>query len=455
MADRATRFPSRSRTDKTTIILTQGDRKVIGSRKEIRRHFLIVGHGGFFNRGCEAILDTTLRLLNEWFDSPTFTVVSFDWANDRHYGKKWERVSFRNVNPERWRSPHWYLKNARQLLHLPSGDWRAIHRHLRSEYRKADAVLSVGGDNYTTDYSPFPAYFLDLLKYAREQGSRGIIWAATVGPFDDPEVRGKIVEVLKDASLITARESLTVEYLASLGITENARAVADTAFLLEPVPSPTALSYRIFEEKKFLGICASSMLWRYVSDQTDHDRTADLVSFIDWAVEELDFSVALIPHVVDIRPDAPLRRNDYVFLSQIAQRVRNRDRVVLVGPSLGAGETKYVISRCRFFVGSRTHSTISALSSGVPTISLSYSMKSRGINQDVLGNEDFLVPVGKLSLERLQEILCQVLRREDEIRGKLAETLPAVKEMAEKNVQYIGELLGVGPCEKWRAGHGT
>jgi colanic acid/amylovoran biosynthesis protein len=172
------------------------------------------------------------------------------------------------------------------------------------------------------------------------------------------------------------------------------------------------------------------------------------VDFIDWVVGEFGFNVVLIPHVVDARPTAKLDRNDHLFLSQIAQRARNRDRVVLADAFLRAGEMKYLISRCRFFIGSRTHSTISALSSGVPTISLSYSMKSRGINQDVLGNQDFLLPVDGLSLERLQHMFRQVMAREEEIKATLRNRIPAVKDMARKNAKCLGELLGVDVPEK-------
>jgi polysaccharide pyruvyl transferase WcaK-like protein len=325
-----------------------------------------------------------------------------------------------------------------------------MHEHLRREYRKADAVLSVGGDNYTTDYSPFPGYYLDILKYAREQGSKGVIWAASVGPFRDIEVRRKVVEVLKDTPLITARESLSVEYLTSLGIVENVRPVADPAFLLEPSASPAALSYRIEEDKGWLGISASSMLWRYVSDGIEKDLSEALVKFIDWVVEAVGFNVVLVPHVVDTRAIAELDRNDYLFLGQIARRTKRHDRVVLVDASLTATEMKYLISRCRFFIGSRTHSTISALSSGVPTLSLSYSMKSRGINRDVLGSEDFVLSARQLSLESLQQVFQNLMAREEEIRLTLRNRVPIVKASARRNAQYLGELLESDEPEKRR-----
>lgn len=411
-------------------------------KKEQERHFLLVGHSGIHNRGCEAILEATFALLRERFIAPTFTVVSFDWANDRLSEGRWEGVRFRNITPERWRCPRWYLRVARRLFRLPQGDWRSAQRHLRREYRRADAVLSVGGDNYTTDYSPFPGYYLDVLKYAREQGTKDVVWGATVGRFDDPVVRKKVVEVLKDTALITARESLTVGYLASLGITANVRAVADPAFLLEPLASPVAQAYPIGKTSTdWLGMSVSSMLWRYVADGQSRDRSDALVDFIKHAIEKLGMSVALIPHVIDTRPTAPANRNDYSFLSQIMARTGKPERLVLADASLRAREMKHLISRCRFFIGSRTHSTIAALSSGVPTISLSYSMKSRGINRDVLGHEDFVLPVNDLSPESLQKMLQKLIDREAEVRTTLERRMPVIKENAKKNADYLAQLL--------------
>ena len=44
---------------------------------------------------------------------------------------------------------------------------------------------------------------------------------------------------------------------------------------------------------------------------------------------------------------------------------------------------KNIISNCHYFMGARTHSTIAALSSYVPTISIAYSIKAFGINEEI------------------------------------------------------------------------
>jgi polysaccharide pyruvyl transferase WcaK-like protein len=55
--------------------------------------------------------------------------------------------------------------------------------------------------------------------------------------------------------------------------------------------------------------------------------------------------------------------------------------------NIGARQVKWVISKCRYFIGARTHATVAAFSTGVPTISIAYSKKARGINRDIFGHE--------------------------------------------------------------------
>ena len=54
-------------------------------------------------------------------------------------------------------------------------------------------------------------------------------------------------------------------------------------------------------------------------------------------------------------------------------------------------ELKGYISRCRFFVGARTHATIAAYSSFIPTLVIGYSVKSKGIAKDLFGEYNHFV----------------------------------------------------------------
>ncbi len=87
---------------------------------------------------------------------------------------------------------------------------------------------------------------------------------------------------------------------------------------------------------------------------------------------------------------------------------------------------KYVISKCRAFIGARTHATIAAYSSMVPTLVVGYSVKAKGIAQDIFGTwENYVLPVQTLSNpEELIGAFAWMMEREDGIRQRLRETMP-------------------------------
>ena len=85
-----------------------------------------------------------------------------------------------------------------------------------------------------------------------------------------------------------------------------------------------------------------------------------------------------------------------------------------------------MISKCRAFIGARTHATIAAYSTCVPTLVVGYSVKALGIARDLFGSEEnYVIPVQTLqdsdALLRAYEWL---MKEEDAIRGRLQEIMP-------------------------------
>ena len=99
---------------------------------------------------------------------------------------------------------------------------------------------------------------------------------------------------------------------------------------------------------------------------------------IEYILNNTTSSVALIPHVVWSSND------DRVPLKKLFEEYRNSNRICLIKDQ-EASKLKWVISQCSFFIGARTHATIAAYSTGVPTLALGYSVKSRGIAEDLFG----------------------------------------------------------------------
>ena len=109
-----------------------------------------------------------------------------------------------------------------------------------------------------------------------------------------------------------------------------------------------------------------------------------------------------------------------------------------------AQQLKWVISQCSFFIGARTHATIAAYSTGVPTLVLGYSVKSKGIARDLFGDEThYVLPYQDItSGNTILERFLWIRAHGDEIRG----TLKA------KAREYLGLIEGLGDKAKEKCG---
>ena len=78
------------------------------------------------------------------------------------------------------------------------------------------------------------------------------------------------------------------------------------------------------------------------------------------------------------------------------------------------------------FIGARTHATIAAYSTGVPTLVAGYSVKARGIAKDIFGtDQNYVLPVqGFTRNEDLTEAFRWLCENEQHIRKYLKDKMP-------------------------------
>ena len=148
----------------------------------------------------------------------------------------------------------------------------------------------------------------------------------------------------------------------------------------------------------------------------------------------------MVPHVVSEM--GSLWRDDFLFLRRVAEEVGEPEGVLLLPPDLDAAQLKGVIGRLRLFAGARTHSTLAAISSGVPTVCIGYSVKARGIAQDVYGHLDWLVPGQDLDdPAAFCERMVSLGEQEAAIRRRLAQVNPLFRERAREAARRFLDLL--------------
>jgi len=402
--------------------------------------FILAGNGPYLNRGCEAIVRGTVHILRHHFDSPRFVAYSSfrdkdDLARQRALEKDPDIV-----HEDIWRCRRrfdnaWFVTNILRRT-FPGALKHFYCRNMKPYLSRAEAVLSLGGDNYSLDYGR-PDLYTEIDDSVVSLGKPLIIWGASVGPFsEDPAYERYMIKHLRKVHIF-ARESLTLDYLNQHGLVENVYKVADPAFLLEPLePRQGKLDGPI--DNGAIGINISPLLANYNSGG-DLDRwTTESVKIIESIIARTGRHIYLIPHVANTNAN----NDDYAFLCTVARLLDpERARVFVVPDTLDAAETKWVISKMSLFAGARTHSTIASLSSCVPTLSFGYSVKSRGINQDIYAHTRYCLQANDLAPDTVADRVAEMLSDSKDIQAHLGEIIPRVKADALRAGEILKKIL--------------
>jgi len=375
-------------------------------------------HGGSANHGCEALVRTTSELLNGPRD---IHLWSWNKSEDYKYGTV-QAVTEIIASEElkRFSMPYFEALIRRKILRQPD----AIMNVFLTNLFKDSIAFSIGGDNYCYPWSANQAIILN--KTIRQYAKATVLWGCSI----DPEALSpEMAEDLAGYNLITARESLTYELLKP--INPNTVLVADPAFLLEKTELPLPEN---FIENNTVGINISPLIMKYGT--SENRILANYTELIRYILDQTDMNVCLIPHVVWENND------DRVPLRYLFQQFADSGRVCMVDDA-NCSELKGYIARCRFFVGARTHATIAAYSTGVPTLVVGYSVKSRGIARDLFGTEgDYVLPVQNLNSEAdLVNAFSWISEKENSIVTKLEEMMPEYKRKAKSAKDVTIKML--------------
>jgi len=287
-----------------------------------------------------------------------------------------------------------------------------------------DIAFSIGGDNYCYGNTALYAY---LNRAFLKQGIKTALWGCSI----EPEVASEedVAEDLRNYSIVAARESIT--YAAVKEVGANALLMPDPAFLMKAKACEVE---DFFLQKEVIGINISPMI---ISNEKNHGAAyANYKALIQHILDNTDAYIALIPHVVWTNND------DRIPLKQLYDDFGQNRRLILVDDHT-APELKYIISQCSFFVGARTHATIAAYSTGVPTLVVGYSVKARGIARDLFGTEDgYVLPVQRLKeSDELTRAFVRLYEKRDAIRAHLNKTLPGYIARADEARKALEELV--------------
>lgn len=375
----------------------------------------LCGHTGSMNRGCEAIIRGTSEILKS-IGIDNIEVLTFDEKYDKMLGL--DKVVHLTPYPQKSLTVKVVGKILRDVF--KNGTWghKYFYKPLFKIISSNDILFNVGGDTYCYDT---PYLSMALTELAQKNRITNVFWGCSV---EENVLSNRLFRKdINRYSHIVSRETLSYETLVNCtGDREKVFLACDPAFHLPITKTELPKPWN----DNVVGINISPLVIKDVNNDNDI-MYQNVYTLIEYIINQTDMNICLIPHVYNIENNL----QDIAVLKRIYSRYSDTNRVSIVDSELSCTELKYIISQCRFFIGARTHATIAAYSTGVPTIALSYSVKSLGIAQDLFGKQDGYVIRHKNITDENElknAFINTLLNNENAIRARYKKILPEYKQ---------------------------
>jgi len=325
--------------------------------------------------------------------------------------------------------------------------WRA--------YVEADVVI-VGhdgafgiGSGLATPLYCMPLYIPVMVKF---MGKPAVIYGGSIGrPIRFKTIQNFMMRyVMNKLDLITLREHRSYDNLTGIGvITERVHVLTDPAFLCKPLKLSKA--EEILAEQKInlnggpligftftrkIASCACPELYDVNEKYKYH--TQMMAAIIDDLIDRLGASVVFLPHCIGQSE----KLDDRLVGQDIFNKCKNKERVKVITDEYSAEELKALIGKCDLFIGERIHSVIGAISMGVPSIAISYTIDQRlNIISGVFGEEELICKVEEFNTDSLLAKIMDLWERRMEIGQRLQHKIEPLKKGAMTNGELLRKVL--------------
>lgn len=401
---------------------------------------LLTGPTDRLNRGTEALVLSRITILNSVFESSVFFVPYLRPSSipePDHEIIPYKRIGL--IYPS-------LLSLKTPIILLSAIFWSLLSKIKDLKFilswneglnilKNSDIVITTGGDVLSEDYgifnflTEFCGLYLAILL-----GKPVFVFAESIGPFKTKLTSAIASRILNKASLITTRDEISFNYLKKIGVKRPpVYFTADSAFVLEKKRVNNPHLEEFLKKGNIIGFSINNAISAWGGGKYE-DYVNLMVNVIDNLIEKYDANILLVAHVT-----VGGLNDDRIINGRVFEKVKNRDRVFNLREDYNAEELKYVISNCDLFIGARMHANIAALSSCVPAVAISYSIKTPGLMK-LCGLEDYCIEFEDLSEELLMIKISEAWENREKIREHLKKTMPKIKERTMKNGELVKEI---------------
>ena len=251
---------------------------------------------------------------------------------------------------------------------------------LHRKMKQCAVFFDIGAGDSFSDIYGWKRYSLMLAsKYAAVRSGGALIFSPqTIGPFSTARARFSAARALRLSKRVFARDAQSRTVLDELGVGARSELTTDVAFALPYTKAADKDGRDLAAGRIRVGLNVSALLYR--RDIAASDKIALSVDYgplIDRIIDRLKgdprVELHLVPHVLAAHT---AYEDDYA----LALTLQQKHPEAIVPPRFGGpSAAKTYIAALDFFLGSRMHATIAAISSGTAVLPLGYSRKFTGL----------------------------------------------------------------------------
>lgn len=260
-----------------------------------------------------------------------------------------------------------------------------------------------GGDGFSDIYGDdmFMAR-MDQTSLLKKVGVPLIMLPMTIGPFKKEENYRIACEILHYASKVYVRDKRFVDELAKMGIEYVVE--KDLSAYMRPE------EWNVDIKPNAIGVNVSGLAYsnKFSNLEGQFDSYPGLITAIIEHFRSKGYVVYLIPHSYNFfEPEK--NNDDFEACKLVYERLTDKKDVVFVDKNLTSPEVKYVISKMKFFIGTRMHANFAAIFTDTPVYGLAYSYKFEGaFSANGLDAEKQLSVINYLPEEKISDVVDKI-----------------------------------------------
>ena len=342
-----------------------------------------------------------------------------------------------------------------RLLPFQSIRERIIHSNawLR-ELHEATFIGDIhGGDSFSDIYG-FVRFFWealpDMIVFLMQRDL--VLLPQTFGPYRSSISRYLASFIITRSRIITVRDRTGVDFVKKMlgkqASKDKVTFCPDVAFTLDSRATIAPMIHPPIDGEcisSLIGININGLLYNGGYNRGNmfalqFDYRSFISHMVTTILDRTSSDILLIPHTYGTPGSI---NNDLDASEDVIKSIPTKDigRIHLLAERCDPPTLKYHIRKCNFFVGSRMHACIAAISQGVPAVAVAYSAKFKGVFASV-GVGEYVADAHQLKMAEVVEKVLLCYHHRDRLRHLLERQMTIVSSQIEDTFKYLFALPG-------------